>query len=1130
MGSSVINGPKSLAMQTSLKTPEKKSKHIKKERHIPLALSIRERSEHSQDVDSPQSVEEYWELPFASRCAVAGLQLGRTKVFLRREAFDRIEAMRSHKFFGGVAKIQAMVRAKIYREQFKYMRAAAIQIQSISRVKASIKLARAMRLMQDAYREIAATRIQRTYKVKIQNIRRKQMNRAAIRIQSIARGIQCRNQYYTMLFGIIRLQSIYRGSFTRSLDVCAGLKHDNDVVKEFDLLNVTSQSEHNNITPHKKSKEPRFYSPIPTSLQEVNSLYQNILDQNWEVVERICDDEPQLAEEVEPSTGELPLHAIVRDKNAWTLLIDMVLVLYPKGLIHKDNMGALPIHHAAAYNNVDALEILYSAYSKCINDVDSKGRLPLHVAAEFDAAESVKFLLAKSPESSFTMVHRPSSGEGGGYPLHVACRNYASMSVITALLAENFASAKRCDENGDLPLHLLLRCGEVVDQVVVKTLLTCFSAAASRTDMNGDLPLSIALKNKCKPSVVLSVLTQYPNGARVLNSSDETPLHLAFKNNADDRTILGLLNHAPKLSTAKDKRSGLIPIQVATAHRHSHFIVHNLLKRDLPIDVDEKVRAQLLTHQYSWNHIVCKTEDMYYQVVNKVLQQCTQPQVLALAHVEGENGKIALASATPLCKHELRVMLRLFNTLEVVNQRPAYTNPFSDTQIFYALRYEPPKTKSSAFTILHEEKKDQAQGDYLEDWDDESIQSTTSKQSSFSVKSSNTQRTLEEKLHQIRNEKGQQVIAKLTSRSDVVERELNVRKDHNLSRHYVPAIISVHHTVQHAAYSEAMAEPGYCITMEGADSTAENLMLDMRKAGKQFPTKALKKIGISLLHMHEHGLVHGDFGTHNIGKFGSRWKLLGVGGSVAKGRATDPNRGFYHPPEAIVIASKRASIGKKSFSANVVSIQSSSNYDMWAYGVVLYEAIAGISLAPYACRGKRAMNTSEVAKIGQWDEKSLKTALKQIEVQNYNARDLLSRMLHFDPEKRFSSMKDVLEHPFFISKRSTSIGHKDVVSSSQHLTSRAKTKSRHSAPLVMTQRSNVPNKTIKHSFSESASFHDENLVNGMSPPRVSIDGSSSFRSIKENNSLFNSNDSQTFTTSAAIRKPRRFGAIKSRKR
>jgi tRNA A-37 threonylcarbamoyl transferase component Bud32 len=120
------------------------------------------------------------------------------------------------------------------------------------------------------------------------------------------------------------------------------------------------------------------------------------------------------------------------------------------------------------------------------------------------------------------------------------------------------------------------------------------------------------------------------------------------------------------------------------------------------------------------------------------------------------------------------------------------------------------------------------------------------------------------------------VIAKVTSRSEIVERELRVRKDFHLSRHYVPAIISVHHTVLHAAYSEAMAEPVYCITMEGADITAENLMLDMRENGKSFPEKALKRIGISLLHLHKHGIIHGDFGTHNIGKFGettrSWWK------------------------------------------------------------------------------------------------------------------------------------------------------------------------------------------------------------------------------------------------------------------
>ena len=450
---------------------------------------------------------------------------------------------------------------------------------------------------------------------------------------------------------------------------------------------------------------------------------------------------------------------------------------------------------------------------------------------------------------------------------------------------------------------------------------------------------------------------------------------------------------------------------MATENEHSHFIVHNLLKRDMPVDTKEKVRAQLVPHHYSWNHIVANTEDLYHQVVTKVLQSCTQPQVLALAHVEGPDGKIALAAATPVCKHEIRVMLRLFNTLEVVNQRPAYSNPVSDTQIFYALRYDPPKDSSGQFTVIHEDTG--GENDQVEDWDDQSQVSAGSRNSIRSTLTSRSQQSVEDKLRVIRKEKGQQVIAKLTSRADIVERELKVRKEYHLSRHYVPAIISVHHTVQHAAYSEAMAEPGYCITMEGADTTAENLMLDMRKNGKPFPGKALKRIGISLLHMHEHGIIHGDFGTHNIGKFGSRWKLLGVGGSVAIGDPTDPNRGFYHPPESIVVENKRAAIGKKSVSACVVSIPGQTTYDIWAYGVVLYEAIAGVPLSPYACRGKRAMSTVEVGKIGLWDEQSVRKALKNVAEEDVVARDLLSQLLHHDPDLRFKSMRDILEHPFF---------------------------------------------------------------------------------------------------------------------
>jgi ankyrin repeat protein len=931
---------------------------------------MRQRRER-HNVARPESVDDFLALDFPSRCAISGLQLGRSKVFLRRDAFERIEAMRSDKFFHAAAAIQKIVRGRLCRTYYLYIRSAVIMIQSMVRMRLSRQRSGAMR------QDFAATKIQsvwRSYLARLEMADIVMARRyAAVMIQRAWRGYIMDSSIPSedaIILAIIRVQAMVRGRKQRKA-------YAQEMQRNRVKSATTVPASRVRITPPTRDIVPAPQKQLAASPSSATSLFGEIQKENWAMVENMLDKNPQLAEVTDLKTGELALHKIARHTGAWTLLIDMVLVLYPKALIHRDNMGALPIHHASAHDNLAALEIIYSAYKEGISDVDAMGRLPIHVAATYDAVDAVKFLLSKSPEGAYTMVHRPPTDSGGGLALHVACANHASIAVITALLAENFASAKRADENGDLPLHLLLRCGEVVDPVVVKTLLSCFAASLSRTDSYGDLPLAIAIKYQCRSPVVNTVLLQYPEAASVLNGEGHSPLFLAFKHNADDRTIMGLLNHAPDHATLVDRKTGLLPIQMATENEHSHFIVHNLLKRDMPIDIQEKVRAQLIPHHYSWNHIVSNTDDLYHQVVTKILQSCTQPQVLALAHVEGPDGKIALASATPVSKHEMRVMLRLFNTLEVVNQRPAYVNPQSDTQIFYALRYDPPPNTTGQYTVLHEEKKD-GESDYIEDIDDQSFVSAVSRHSIRSTLTSRSQHTIEEKLRHIRKEKGQQVIAKLTSRSEVVERELKIRKDHHLSRHYVPAIISVHHTVQHAAYSEAMAEPGYCITMEGADTTAENLMLDMRKSGKKFPVKALKRIGISLLHMHEHGIIHGDFGTHNIGKFGSRWKLLGVGGSVPIGRATDPTRGFYHPPESVVVESKRVSIGKKTVEATVKSISAQPAYDIWAFGVVVYEAIAGAPLSPYACRGKRDMTHLEIAKIGLWDENSVRKALKHV--------------------------------------------------------------------------------------------------------------------------------------------------------
>ena len=67
----------------------------------------------------PQSTQDFLALSFATRCALAGLQLGRTKVFLRREAFDRIEALRALKFGKAAITIQKIARGIQARALFK---------------------------------------------------------------------------------------------------------------------------------------------------------------------------------------------------------------------------------------------------------------------------------------------------------------------------------------------------------------------------------------------------------------------------------------------------------------------------------------------------------------------------------------------------------------------------------------------------------------------------------------------------------------------------------------------------------------------------------------------------------------------------------------------------------------------------------------------------------------------------------------------------------------------------------------------------------------------------------------------------------------------------------------------------
>lgn len=347
-------------------------------------------------------------------------------------------------------------------------------------------------------------------------------------IQAVARRKLAVNNFALKRTAAIKLQSFFRmHKEKKKLDP---MRHDFAATKIQSAIRMSST---------RKGVWRTYWST------QKSDLFAFIEDENWYMVERMLHKNPLLVEEADLTTGELPLHKIAERTSAWTLLIEMILTLYPKAVGHKDFAGQLPIHHAAYAGNLTALEIIFESYKNGARDVDDSGRCPIHVAAEHGSIEAVKFLMMKLPECAHAATLDSSS-----LPLHLACKNYHSVGVVTSLLRSplNLSLASRTDDNGELPLHLLLRCGADVDVVAVKSLLTCYLKAIETRDQGGDVPLHIALKHHCKPAVIQSLLMHFPGASVVVDGQGHSPLFLALTHSAADETTVLLINYAPQVS------------------------------------------------------------------------------------------------------------------------------------------------------------------------------------------------------------------------------------------------------------------------------------------------------------------------------------------------------------------------------------------------------------------------------------------------------------------------------------------------------------------------------------------------------------------------------------------------------
>ena len=289
-------------------------------------------------------------------------------------------------------------------------------------------------------------------------------------------------------------------------------------------------------------------------------------------------------------------------------------MMNPMALAHRDNMDYLPIHYACQYGSVDTVRLISESYKLSLVERNG-GRLPIHIAAEYNTQPVVAYLIEMDKSTlndrvqtatnhqdhelsavdsmmiSKFMKKSSSKAPSGGLPLHCASRNYRNPDIISYLLDQNSFAAVVSDDAGDFPLHIMLRYGSQSDITAFKALLGASPAVASIRDRTGNFPLATALIRMCPESVIYNLLESCP------------------------------------LVAAERDRNMKLPIQVAVDQGRSFQLVMKLLLCDMPIDMEERTYVTLKSHGGSWHYILSYTQDLYFPIVQKVLQRCSYSQV-----------------------------------------------------------------------------------------------------------------------------------------------------------------------------------------------------------------------------------------------------------------------------------------------------------------------------------------------------------------------------------------------------------------------------------------------------------------------------------------------------------------------
>uniref|UniRef100_A0A4X2LR40 Transient receptor potential cation channel subfamily A member 1 n=1 Tax=Vombatus ursinus TaxID=29139 RepID=A0A4X2LR40_VOMUR len=194
------------------------------------------------------------------------------------------------------------------------------------------------------------------------------------------------------------------------------------------------------------------------------------------------------------------------------------------GLCKYDELNATPLHHAAAQDQIELLEmIINDSQFEGLNVLDISGNTPLHWATEKKQVENVKFLLSKGANPNICNNNLVA-------PLHLAIQCFYN-EIVKVLIENSSTDVNLIGENGNTPL--LLACSK--DNSEALKLLVDNGAKICKPNKFGCYPVHTAAfsgSKKCMEILLKFGEEQgYSRQSQInfLNNKKASPLHFAVQ-------------------------------------------------------------------------------------------------------------------------------------------------------------------------------------------------------------------------------------------------------------------------------------------------------------------------------------------------------------------------------------------------------------------------------------------------------------------------------------------------------------------------------------------------------------------------------------------------------------------------